>query len=103
MATKTDDDKTVYVKVVHSGREPRTMEIALSGGYRMNEASVRLVSAPDLNIRNTIDHPDRVKESDGAATIEDSVAKVVLPPYSVAVVTIQRMPCDRGWAAAWPV
>lgn len=89
MATKADDGKTVYVKVVNTAKEARTLEITLAGGFKPSSASARLVAAPDLNTRNTIDQPDRVKEVAGEAKVENGVVKVTLPPYAVTAVTIR--------------
>lgn len=89
VAAKTDDGKTIQVKLVQPLKEARAVEIVLAGGFQPRRASVRMVSAPDLNAHNTIEQPDRVRESAGEAMIEGPVVRVVLPPYSVAVVTIQ--------------
>jgi len=88
VATKSDDDKTLYFKAVNPTQGKVAVDLKLKIGFTAGDAKLRLVAPGSLQARNTLEKPHAVHAVPGRATIDDGRVWFELPPLSAGVVTI---------------
>ncbi len=88
VATKSDDDSTVYVKVINPSATERHAIFQLPGGTSISDASFKYVTGPSLYTQNSMANPNAVGVASGTASIHGEDVDVTLPPYSASVIEI---------------
>ncbi|MDW8027987.1 MAG: alpha-L-arabinofuranosidase C-terminal domain-containing protein, partial [Armatimonadota bacterium] len=86
IATKSEDGKRVYFKVVNPTGQ--TVQVDLSVDGDVKSGSMQMLSSGDLKVRNTLDEPNRLRPEPAQVQVEDQTLKFTMPPYSVGVLTI---------------
>jgi len=92
IATRSDDGRTCYVKVVNPVDAPQNVSLSLAENHQISVAELQLVAPGSLSARNTIDRPDAVRPEPGQAETIGSRVQFTLPALSAAVVTLQLAP-----------
>jgi alpha-N-arabinofuranosidase len=89
-ATRTADGETIYLKLVNPADREVTVEAALRGDFPLLSASMQLVAPVSLDARNTLEQPSAVQVEEGKVERAGMTARLRLPRWSVAVVTLSR-------------
>jgi len=89
-ATRTADGETIYLKLVNPADREVAVEVALRGDFPLLAASMQLVAPDSLDARNTLDRPTAVQVVEGEVERAGMTARLRLPRWSVAVVTLSR-------------
>jgi alpha-L-arabinofuranosidase len=89
-ATRTPDGETIYLKLVNPADREVAVEVALRGDFPLLAASMQLVAPDSLDARNTLDQPTAVQAIEGKVERTGMSARLRLPRWSVAVVTLSR-------------
>ncbi|MGD0778167.1 MAG: alpha-L-arabinofuranosidase C-terminal domain-containing protein, partial [Candidatus Solibacter sp.] len=89
-ATRTADGQRIYVKLVNPREQETSIEIALRGDFPLLAASMQVVAPDSLAARNTLEQPTAVQAVEAQVEHTGMTARVRLPRWSVAVVTLSR-------------
>jgi alpha-N-arabinofuranosidase len=89
-ATGTADGETIYLKLVNPADREVAVEVALRGDFPLLAASMQLVAPDSLDARNTLEQPTAVQAVEGKVERTGMSARLRLPRWSVAVVTLSR-------------
>lgn len=89
VATRSEDGKTVYVKVVNPAKDAVALDVRLHAGFAPTEATLLMVAPGRLDARNTLDKPGAVHVEHGDATIASGRVQCTLPGLSAGVLTIR--------------
>ncbi len=89
VATKSQDGKTVYFKVVNPSKMDIQIDLSLDKGFKVKKASMKTVAPGSLDAKNTLDVPGAVQPEKGEVEITGQKVKFELPSLSAAVVTIE--------------
>jgi alpha-N-arabinofuranosidase len=89
-ATRTADGQRIYVKLVNPRDQGVSVEIALRGDFPLLGASMQMVAPDSLAARNTLEQPTAVRAVEAKVERTGMTARVRLPRWSVAVVTLAR-------------
>jgi alpha-N-arabinofuranosidase len=89
-ATKSKDGKKLYYKAVNPGREPVPVNLIVKGTKPITSTEMQLVTADSLNVRNTLEEPNRIHPVPAEVEKEGDSISFTLPAYSAAVVSINR-------------
>ncbi len=89
VATKSEDGKTIYFKVVNPSREAASVELRLADGSTVQAASMKVINPGDLFDRNTLTEPNRIRAETVSVQHESNTVRFSLPPLSAGVVTIR--------------
>jgi alpha-N-arabinofuranosidase len=89
-ATRTADGQRIYVKLVNPREQETSVEIALRGDFPLLAASMQVVAPDSLAARNTLEQPTAVQAVEAQVEHTGMTARVRLPRWSVAVVTLSR-------------
>jgi alpha-N-arabinofuranosidase len=89
-ATRTSDGETIYLKLVNPGDREVVAEVTLRGDFPLLSASMQLVAPDSLDARNTLEQPTAVQVVEGKVERAGMSARLRLPRWSVAVVTLSR-------------
>jgi alpha-N-arabinofuranosidase len=89
VATKSQNGKKVYFKVVNPSDNEREVNLTLSNGFKIKKTSMEVVSPGSLDARNSLENPDAVKPVKGKVEMSGQNVKFKLPSLSAAVVTIE--------------
>jgi alpha-N-arabinofuranosidase len=89
-ATRTADGQRIYVKLVNPSNQEVSVEIALRGDFPLLAASMQVVAPDSLAARNTLEQPTAVQAVEAKVERAGMTARVRLPRWSVAVVTLAR-------------
>jgi alpha-N-arabinofuranosidase len=92
VATRSDDGRTLWLKAVNPSAEPRPVKLAVTGGFQLAGATLKLVAPDDLNARNSLAQPDAVRVVSGKVELLDGRTDFVLPRWSAAVLELQSPP-----------
>jgi alpha-N-arabinofuranosidase len=86
VATKSEDGKTFYVKAVNPTNEVCRVSLNVADA---KSATMQLITARDLNDRNTLESPNAIVPKEGTARLEGKTVQFELPAYSTGVVTVK--------------
>jgi alpha-N-arabinofuranosidase len=89
-ATRTADGEKIYLKLVNPRDQEVPVEIALRGDFPLLAASMQVVAPDSLAARNTLEQPAAVQAVPAKVERTGMTARVRLPRWSVAVVTLSR-------------
>ena len=89
-ATRTADGETIYLKLVNPADREVAVDVTLRGDFPLLAASMQLVAPDRLDARNTFDRPTAVQVVEGKVERAGMSARLLLPRWSVAVVTLSR-------------
>jgi len=89
-ATRSADGDRIFVKVVNPTAHEVALEIVLRGDFPLLSAGMKLVAPDSLSARNSLEQPSAVQVVDGKIERAGMKARVTLPRWSVAVVTLTR-------------
>ncbi len=89
VATRSEDGRRVFVKMVNSGPRELAVAVELGGGWTPRRAELRYVTAESLTARNTLDQPDAIREQCREVTAQGRT-EVRLPAASVSVLCLER-------------
>jgi alpha-L-arabinofuranosidase len=91
VATRSQDGKTVFLKIVNPEGTPYPAAVTLLGGSAPPVAAGMQVIAPGAqDAKNSIEQPDRIAPQTGLTAIDQGVVKFTMPGYSAAVVRISQ-------------
>jgi len=88
IATKSEDGKTLYVKVINPDASARWTRYTVPDGYSIAGANLQYVTAPALTTQNSLANPDAVRVEAGEAIVSGSSVEALLPAYSASVIEI---------------
>ncbi len=89
VATKSEDGKTLYFKVVNPSQQAVSVELTIAGEVTIQRAHMQFVAPSDLFARNTLDEPDRIRPEQKQVSWEGKTLRFALPPISAGVVTVR--------------
>jgi alpha-L-arabinofuranosidase len=89
-ATRAADGETIYVKLVNPADREVAVEVTLRGDFPLLSASMQLVAPDRLDARNTLERPTAVQAVEGKVERAGMSARLRMPRWSVAVVTLSR-------------
>ena len=89
-ATRTADGDRIYVKLVNPTGQEVPVQIDLRGDFPLLDASAQWVAPGSLTARNTLDQPAAVQAVQAKIERTGMTARLRLPAWSVAVVTLSR-------------
>jgi alpha-N-arabinofuranosidase len=89
-ATRTADGDRIYVKLVNPTGQEVPVQIDLRGDFPLLDASAQWFAPGSLAARNTLDQPSAVQAMQAKIERTGMSARLRLPPWSVAVVTLSR-------------
>ncbi len=89
VATKSQNGKKVYFKVVNPSDNEREVNLTLDKDFKVKKASMQIVSPGSLDARNTLEKPTTVQPDKGEVKTIGQKVKFKLPSLSAAVVTIE--------------
>jgi len=89
-ATRSADGDRIFVKVVNPSAHEVALDIVLRGDFPLLAAAMKLVAPDSLDARNTLEQPAAVQVVDGKIERAGMKARITLPRWSVAVVTLTR-------------
>ena len=89
VATKLQDGKTVYFKVVNPSDKETEIDLSLDDAFKIGKASMMIVAPGTLGAMNSLDKPDAIKPEKGEVKINGQKVNFELPALSAAVVTIE--------------
>ena len=89
IATRTEDGRTVLLKVVNPTDRPVPVRLAVKAPFVVADAALDLVTAPSLQARNTLADPHAVRATRGKAEIAGQEVRFELPPLTAAVLTVR--------------
>jgi alpha-N-arabinofuranosidase len=89
-ATRTADGETIYLKLVNPSDREVAVEVTLRGDFPLLSAGMQLVAPDSLDARNTLEQPSAVQVEEGKVERAGMTARLRLPRWSVAVVTLSR-------------
>ena len=92
VATRSDDGRQLRLKAVNPSAGPLAVKLAVTGGFKLARATLKLVAPDDLNARNSLAKPDAVRVVSGKVEMLDGRADFVLPRWSAAVLELQSEP-----------
>ncbi len=87
VATKSEEGKTVCLKMVNPTEAAVTVKANLATGT-IGQVSMQLVAPGDINARNTLDLRDAVKPETVPVEKDGQTLRFILPPISCGVVKI---------------
>jgi len=90
VATKSEDGKNLFLKIVNPYGQPMDMAINIADGFNVNKASLTVVSADSLTARNTLEKPLAIAAVEKKILSEANLIKVTLPDFSVGVIKISK-------------
>jgi len=76
--------------VVNPSAHEVALQIALRGDFPLIGAGMKLVAPDSLSARNSLEQPAAVRVVDGKIERTGMNARVTLPRWSVAVITLTR-------------
>jgi alpha-L-arabinofuranosidase len=89
VATRSEDETRVYLKIVNPGDQPRDVAWTLDH-FPLGTAVMKLVTAEDLSARNTLDEPQAIQPVTGAVKVTENTVTFRLPRWSAAVIDVRR-------------
>ena len=89
-AARTADGETIYLKLVNLADREVAVEVDLRGDFPLLAASMQLVAPDSLEARNTLEEPTAVQVVERKVERAGMTARLRLPRWSVAVVTLSR-------------
>ena len=89
-ATRSADGDRIVVKVVNPSAHEVALDVALLGDFPLLAAGMKMVAPDSLEARNTLEKPDAVRVVDGKIERLGMKARVTMPRWSVAVITLTR-------------
>ena len=89
-ATRTADGDRIYVKLVNPTGQEVPVQIDLRGDFPLLDASAQWVAPGSLAARNTLEQPAAVQAVQAKIERTGMTARLRLPAWSVAVVTLSR-------------
>ena len=87
-ATKTADGKKLFIKAVNAGEKPVNVTLNIGAGFQAKSAELLLVNPGDLQARNALAQPDRVKPASAPAQLAGATVRCTLPALSAGVITL---------------
>jgi alpha-N-arabinofuranosidase len=88
VATKSQNGKEVYLKVVNPGNKEAEVNLSLDKSFKVKKASMQIIAPGSLDARNTLENPYAVKPNKEEVKISGQDVKFKLPSLSAAVVVI---------------
>ncbi|MEO8369691.1 MAG: alpha-L-arabinofuranosidase C-terminal domain-containing protein [Candidatus Solibacter sp.] len=89
-ATRSADGDRIFVKVVNPSAHEVALDIVLRGDFPLLAAGMKMVAPDSLDASNSLERPAAVQVVDGKIERAGMKARVTLPRWSVAVVTLTR-------------
>jgi alpha-L-arabinofuranosidase len=89
-ATKSDDGRTVVLKLVNTSERSLNVRALIEGEFPIAGAVFKLVAPDSLSARNTMEKPNVVRAVDAKVDIANNALQLSLPRWSVGVVTVTR-------------
>jgi alpha-N-arabinofuranosidase len=89
VATKSQNGKTVYFKVVNPTNEAAEIVLSLDDAFKVKKASMMIVAPGSLSAMNYLDKPNVVQPEEREVEIIGQNVKFELPSLSATVVTIK--------------
>jgi alpha-N-arabinofuranosidase len=88
VVAKSADGKRLYLKIVNPSEEPVPVRLTLKQGFRVDKASMQIVSPDSLSARNTLDEPNKIRPVSHDVRTEKQSIAFTMPRWSAGVVTI---------------
>lgn len=88
IATASDNQKQICLKMVNT--TDQAIKIKLKNGAVLGIPTLETVSASSLTDKNTMEHPDNIREEKGEAIADGDDIFFSLPAYSASVLMMKR-------------
>ncbi len=89
VATKTDDGRTVYLKVVNPDSQAHEAVFTMDG-FSVGGASMQLIAPGSETAKSSIENPTLLNPVAAPVTREGNVIRASLPPWSAGVIKVSR-------------
>ncbi len=90
VATMTDDQQTLYIRVVNADAADSPVEIEIDSSFIAETACMHYVDTEgDLYARNTLADPEAVSVQAKVIGLKDQVIRFNMPAYSAGIVTVK--------------
>ena len=89
VATMTDDEQTLYIRVVNADAADSPVEIEIDSSFVAETAYMHYVAPGSINARNTLADPQNVHVQAKVVGLKDQVLRFNMPAYSAGVVTVK--------------
>jgi alpha-L-arabinofuranosidase len=89
VATQSENQHTVYLKIVNPESTPIEFHATLDGAFSPTTAQFQVIAPGAENIKNSLDQPDRIKPQRDDATLQGKTLRLTMPAWSAGVVTLK--------------
>jgi alpha-N-arabinofuranosidase len=87
VATKTDDSRTVFLKVVNPEAEPHEAVFTLQD-FAAGSVTMQVIAPGTETAKNTMDKPEVLNPKDAPVTREGNKVRVTMPAWSAGVIKV---------------
>lgn len=88
VATRSADQKTVYLKAVNPTDAAVMVSVRLDGSRIPASAAMQLIAPGGETAKNSLEQPDNIKVVPAAVTVENRSVQFTMPPFSAGVVRV---------------
>jgi len=88
VATKSKDDRKVYLKAVNPSDTDVEVELLIEN-FKPQKAEMQFVAPGSLNARNTLEKPNAVQPKKGKVDLSGQKVRFILPRLSAAVAAVE--------------
>jgi alpha-N-arabinofuranosidase len=89
VATLSADSRRLILKAVNPTEDPVELRLEVKPVFAVRQATVTVVAPGGLEVRNTLNEPQKVRPIPGVATCSGQLVRCTLPPLSASVLTIE--------------
>jgi alpha-L-arabinofuranosidase len=89
IATKSDDEKRIFVKAVNSTSKVMAINLTINEGFIVGNVGFWLLSPGQTDVRNTFDAPTKITKQRGEVRKNEKVISFTMPAFSAGVVSLK--------------
>lgn len=89
-ATKSEDDRTIYFKVVNTDKTPTQVSFEIDGAFAPASATMQIIAPGEETAKNSLDHPDVIKAVPHEVKLSGRTVSASLPALSVGVISVVK-------------
>ncbi len=90
VATRSEDGKTVYLKVVNPEATAEPVVVTLDGTMMPREAAMEVIAPGGESVKNSIAEPAKIKAVKGEAKLQGHTVTFTMPAWSAGVVRVSQ-------------
>lgn len=89
-ATKSEDDRMIYLKVVNTDKTPTQVSFEIDGAFAPASASMQIIAPGEETAKNSLENPNVIKVVPHEVKLTGRSASATLPPLSVGVISVAK-------------